>query len=160
MSLGLIGTAPGFVLETDRAPVVVLPGPPTELQQLWPRALETAALREVLARAARPGAAGAAVLRRERVGGREGAGGRGGDGDGVVATICARDFEIHVDLLVDPGAEARGDTVEQGLPSRWRSTCSRATRCASRSSCWSRAGSAGGRWRRPSRARAGWSRDG
>ena len=31
----------------------------------------------------------------------------GGDGDGVEATICARDFEIHVDLLFEPGAEAR-----------------------------------------------------
>jgi nicotinamide-nucleotide amidase len=39
----------------------------------------------------------------------------GGDGDGVVATICARDFEIHVDLLVDPGAEPRGEEVERGL---------------------------------------------
>ena len=39
----------------------------------------------------------------------------GGEGDGVVATICARDFEIHVDLLVDPGAAARGDEVERGL---------------------------------------------
>ena len=28
----------------------------------------------------------------------------GGDGNGVEATICARDFEIHVDLFVEPGA--------------------------------------------------------
>ena len=35
----------------------------------------------------------------------------GGDGDGVEATICARDFEIHVDLLVDPGAQARADAL-------------------------------------------------
>ena len=28
----------------------------------------------------------------------------GGDGNGVEATICARDFEIHVDLMVEPGA--------------------------------------------------------
>ena len=32
-------------------------------------------------------------------------------GDGVEATICARDFEIHVDLVVDPGAEARADAL-------------------------------------------------
>ena len=31
----------------------------------------------------------------------------GGDGDGVEATICAREFEIHVDLVVEPGAEER-----------------------------------------------------
>ena len=36
VSLGLAGTAPGLVLQTSRAVVVVLPGPPGELQRLWP----------------------------------------------------------------------------------------------------------------------------
>ena len=39
----------------------------------------------------------------------------GGDGDGVEATICARDFEIHVDLIVEPGAEARADALERAF---------------------------------------------
>ena len=39
----------------------------------------------------------------------------GGDGDGVEATICARDFEIHVDLVVEPGAEERADVLEAAL---------------------------------------------
>jgi len=39
----------------------------------------------------------------------------GGDGDGVEATICARDFEIHVDLVVDAGAEARADELATAL---------------------------------------------
>src|SRR5207244_6906280 len=39
----------------------------------------------------------------------------GGDGDGVEATICARDFEIHVDLMVDPGAEERAEGLESRL---------------------------------------------
>ena len=39
----------------------------------------------------------------------------GGDGDGVEATICARDFEIHVDLFVEPGAEARADELSAQL---------------------------------------------
>jgi nicotinamide-nucleotide amidase len=39
----------------------------------------------------------------------------GGDGDGVSVTICARDFEIHVDLFVEPGADARADELERGL---------------------------------------------
>ena len=39
----------------------------------------------------------------------------GGDGDGVEATICARDFEIHVDLLVEPGAEGRAEELERAL---------------------------------------------
>jgi nicotinamide-nucleotide amidase len=39
----------------------------------------------------------------------------GGDGDGVDVTICARDFELHVDLFVAPGAAARADAIERGL---------------------------------------------
>jgi nicotinamide-nucleotide amidase len=39
----------------------------------------------------------------------------GGDGDGVEATICARDFEIHVDLVVEPGAESRGTSLADAL---------------------------------------------
>src|SRR5207302_207132 len=39
----------------------------------------------------------------------------GGDGDGVEVTICARDFEIHVDLLYEPGAEVRAQELEQAL---------------------------------------------
>ena len=65
---------------------------------------DTGVLARTLARAT-----GAAILRRERVSGREGTRRSGGDGDGVEATICARDFEIHVDLVVKPGAEERAD---------------------------------------------------
>jgi nicotinamide-nucleotide amidase len=39
----------------------------------------------------------------------------GGEGDGVEATICAREFEIHVDLVVEPGAEGRGAAVARSL---------------------------------------------
>ena len=39
----------------------------------------------------------------------------GGDGDGVEVTICARDFEIHVDLVVEPGAEERAASLEGEL---------------------------------------------
>jgi nicotinamide-nucleotide amidase len=42
----------------------------------------------------------------------------GGDGDGVEATICAREFEIHVDLVVDPGAEERAAALAAGLSER------------------------------------------
>src|SRR5690348_17916603 len=42
----------------------------------------------------------------------------GGDGDGVEATICAREFEIHVDLVVEPGAEERADLLEAALAER------------------------------------------
>jgi nicotinamide-nucleotide amidase len=42
----------------------------------------------------------------------------GGDGAGVEATICAREFEIHVDLLVDPGAEEQAEALDEALVER------------------------------------------
>ena len=115
ISLGLAGTAPGMVLDTGVGAVVVLPGPPSELRRLWPRALEADPVRRVLARAHPPGRR---VLR--FYGASESAVAKaladaGGDGDGVEATICARDFEIHVDLLVEPGEEERADDLERAL---------------------------------------------
>jgi nicotinamide-nucleotide amidase len=113
ISLGLAGTAPGLLLARgDGRVVVILPGPPSELQRLWPAALETDAFRALLARTQAPGRR---VMRFFGV--SESAVARalaeaGGDGNGVEVTICARDFEIHVDLVVEPGAEARADALE------------------------------------------------
>jgi nicotinamide-nucleotide amidase len=114
-SLGLAGTAPGLVLESGECVVVVLPGPPPELQRLWGHALEAEPVRRVLARARPPerrllrffGASESAVAKALAD--------AGGDGNGVEATICARDFEIHVDLIVDPGAEQRADQLTRDL---------------------------------------------
>ena len=39
----------------------------------------------------------------------------GGDGDGVDVTICARDFELHVDLFAHPGAEQRAQALADAL---------------------------------------------
>ena len=114
--IGLAGTAPGLLVEHDGGKlVVVLPGPPSELRRLWPNALETDAFRALLARTQPPGRR---VLRFFGV--SESAVARaladaGGDGGGVEATICARDFEIHVDLVVDPGAEERAETLEAAM---------------------------------------------
>jgi nicotinamide-nucleotide amidase len=114
-SLGLAGTAPGLVLEHDGCVVVVLPGPPGELRRLWGAALAANPLRALLARARPPGRR---VLRfygaseSAIAGALEAA---GGERDGVEATICARDFEIHVDLVVDPGAEEVADELETRL---------------------------------------------
>jgi nicotinamide-nucleotide amidase len=117
ISLGLAGTAPGIVLEAASCVVVVLPGPPRELQRLWPRALETRPVRRVLERApvrerltlrffGTPESAVAKALEEA-----------GGDGGGVEATICAREFEIHVDLVVEPGGEKRAATIAASLRS-------------------------------------------
>jgi len=115
VSLGIAGTAPGVVLDAGMCVVVVLPGPPGELQRLWPRAVESEPLQRILAGAVTPerrvlrlyGASESAVAKALAD--------AGGDGDGVEATICARDFEIHVDLIVEPGAEARADALERAF---------------------------------------------
>ena len=113
--VGLVGTAPAVVLEVGKCVVVALPGPPRELQELWPRVLETAPLQRVLARAQAPerrvlrfyGVSESAVAQSLAA--------AGGDGDGVEVTICARETEMHVDLFVSPGAEARADELEAKL---------------------------------------------
>ena len=46
-----VGTAPGLVVPVDARIVVVLPGPPRELQPMWPAALSVAGVQAVLARA-------------------------------------------------------------------------------------------------------------
>ena len=123
VSLGLAGTAPGLVIGHGGGRVaVVLPGPPAELQRLWPRALRAEAFGPLLARGRPPvrrvvrlfGVSESAVARALAE--------AGGDGDGVEVTICARDFEIHVDFVIEPGAERRADELEAAfLPSieRW-----------------------------------------
>ncbi len=46
------GTAPGLIVPVDGGPtVIVLPGPPRELQALWPAALDTRPVRAILERA-------------------------------------------------------------------------------------------------------------
>jgi nicotinamide-nucleotide amidase len=42
----------------------------------------------------------------------------GGEGAGVTATICARQFEVHVDLFVDDGGGQRADELVTGLRER------------------------------------------
>jgi len=112
LSLGIAGTAPGVVLDTGSCVVVVLPGPPRELQELWPRALASAPLEEVLARTTRPGRRVARLYGVSESLVAKSLADAGGDGNGVEVTICARDFEIHVDFVVEPGAEARADELE------------------------------------------------
>jgi nicotinamide-nucleotide amidase len=115
--LGLAGTAPGLVVPGP-PPVVVLPGPPGELKRLWPAALAVEPVKAVLERAQRPerrvlrfyGASESEIARALE----EGA----GEGNGVTATVCARDFEIHVDLVVEPAASSRADEVAAGLRQR------------------------------------------
>jgi nicotinamide-nucleotide amidase len=112
---GIAGTAPALVLEVGSSVAVTLPGPPRELEELWKAALETEPLRRLLA-LARPRERRA--LRFYGVGEStvaQALSTAGGDGDGVEVTICARDSEIHVDVLSDPGSEARGQALAGAL---------------------------------------------
>ncbi len=113
--LGLAGTAPGVALELDGCVAVALPGPPYELQRLWPAALESDPLRRLLERVppferrtlrfyGLAESTLAAALQNA-----------GGDGKGVTVTICARDRELQAELFVDPGAEARADELVNAL---------------------------------------------
>lgn len=113
--LGIAGTAPGLVVDTGTTVLVVLPGPPNELRRLWPRALDVPALQRVLTQAVRPerrvlrfyGVSESALARSLAE--------AGGDGAGVEVTICARDFELHLDMLVEPGHEKRGAMLAERI---------------------------------------------
>jgi len=113
--VGIAGTAPAIVLDTGSAVAVALPGPPRELQELWPDVLAAPVMRRLLARAVPPerrvlrfyglSESGLALALAEA----------GGDGGGVDVTICARDFELVADLVVHGGADARADALEAAL---------------------------------------------
>ena len=97
--IGIAGTAPGLVVETDEAVVVVLPGPPPELRRLWRAALQDEAVRGLLERAVTPerrvlrvyGVSESAVARALAE--------AGGEPEGAHATICAHAGEIWVELF-------------------------------------------------------------
>lgn len=113
--VGVVGTAPGVVLDAGSCVAVALPGPPRELQEMWPRVVATAPFQRLLE--------GASTTERRVIrffGLSESAlaqalSAAGGDGDGVTVTICAREFELVADLFVSPGAEQRADELERAL---------------------------------------------
>jgi nicotinamide-nucleotide amidase len=116
VSIGLAGTAPGLVFRAPKGcVVVVLPGPPPELQRLWPNALASEPVRELLARTTPPqrrvlrlfGLSESRVARALEE--------AGGDGDGVEVTICAREFEIHVDFVIEEGAGERAAALQDAM---------------------------------------------
>lgn len=107
VALPPVGTAPGLVVSRPGGPlVVVLPGPPRELQGMWPAALAAAPMRELLAEVPAtealslryfglPESEIAATLR--DLGSRR-------DLAGVEVTTCLRHSELEVDLRPRPGA--------------------------------------------------------
>jgi len=118
-----IGTAPGLVVPADERVVVVLPGPPRELQPMWAAAVETEPVRGLLARATPlrgytmrmfgvPESEIAKSLREMEAGGLElGA---------VEITTCLRRGEIEIDVRYRDEALAVAEEVRAGLVERHR----------------------------------------
>lgn len=118
-----VGTAPGLVVPAGERVVVVLPGPPRELQPMWPAALETGPVRAVLSRATPlhgytlrmfgvPESEIAKSLREIE--------GDGVELDAVEITTCLRRGEIEIDVRYRDDAAATADSVRAGLVERHR----------------------------------------
>jgi nicotinamide-nucleotide amidase len=116
-----VGTAPGLVVPAGERVIVVLPGPPRELQPMWPAALETAEVKEVLARATPlrsytlrmfgiPESEIAKSLREMEAEGVPLA--------DVEITTCLRRGEIEIDVRYRDEAEATAQSVHAGLADR------------------------------------------
>jgi nicotinamide-nucleotide amidase len=119
VSLGLAGTAPAVLLAGEGRVAVALPGPPRELQRLWPAALASEPVRAVLARA---------EAREHRLlrffGPSESAVARaldeaGGERDGLSVTVCAADLEVQVDVFAEPAASAAAGALTAALRDRF-----------------------------------------
>jgi nicotinamide-nucleotide amidase len=116
------GTAPGLVVPADGQVVIVLPGPPRELQELWPRALAAPAAAAVLERAEPyrtmsirmfgiPESELAKTLREIE------------DEDGAALdeleiTTCLRGGELVTDVRHRPGSEEAAEALRAGLERR------------------------------------------
>jgi nicotinamide-nucleotide amidase len=115
------GTAPGLVVPADGQVVIVLPGPPGELQEMWPRALAARAAEEVLGRAqpyrtmsirmfGLPESELAKALREIE--------GGGVDLDQLEVTTCLRGGELVTDVRHRPGSEDAAEALRAGLAER------------------------------------------
>jgi nicotinamide-nucleotide amidase len=118
-----VGTAPGLVVPAGERVVVVLPGPPRELQPMWEAAVETGPVKEILARATPlraytmrmfgvPESEIAKSLREMES--------EGLDLDAVEITTCLRKGEIEIDVRYRDKAAGIAEEVRSGLTRRHR----------------------------------------
>jgi len=116
-----VGTAPGLVVPTDGRVVVVLPGPPRELQPMWPAALATEPVRELLGRAT---PLHGYTLRMFGVPESEIAKSmREMEAEGIALpeveiTTCLRRGEIEIDVRYREGSAATAEAVRAGFAER------------------------------------------
>lgn len=117
------GTAPGLVVPAGERIVIVLPGPPRELQPMWSAAVAAEPVQDVLARSTPlraytmrmfgvPESEIAKSLREIE--------GEGTDLAVVEITTCLRKGEIEIDVRYRDAAEAIADRVREGLVDRHR----------------------------------------
>jgi nicotinamide-nucleotide amidase len=121
VALDPVGTAPGLVVPAQGRVVIVLPGPPRELQPMWPRAIEAPRVRAVLERATPlhgytlrmfgiPESEIAKSLREIEA-----------DGvalEAVEITTCLRRGEIEIDVRYREEATVTAEAVRAGLKRR------------------------------------------
>ncbi len=115
-----VGTAPGLVVPPLRAgagpTIVVLPGPPRELQPMWAQALDSDALQAAIAGATRYrqqtlrlfGMPESEIAETLRVAEREGV-----DLDRLEVTTCLKRGEIEVVTRYEPDGQAAYDAFER-----------------------------------------------
>lgn len=114
------GTAPGLIVPADRFPVIVLPGPPRELQAMWEEALASPPVQEVLDAAVPyrgytlrmigiPESEIAKSLREIEA---------ETDLSPLEITTCLRGGEIEVDVRYRDGAETTAEAVRSGMAKR------------------------------------------
>jgi nicotinamide-nucleotide amidase len=118
VSLGLAGTAPGLLLEHEGSLIVILPGPPRELQRLWRSAVGSEPFGRLLERARPPGRHMLRFFGLSESAVAQALAEAGGEPDGVAVTICARDFEIDVDLVSESEAATAADALATTLGDR------------------------------------------
>jgi nicotinamide-nucleotide amidase len=116
-----VGTAPGLVVSAGESVVVVLPGPPRELQPMWPAALATEPVRGLLERASPlhgytlrmfgiPESEIAKSLREIEA--------EGVALPEVEITTCLRRGEIEIDVRYREAAAATAEAVQAALAAR------------------------------------------
>jgi len=121
-ALDPVGTAPGLVVPAGERVVIVLPGPPRELQPMWPRAIATDAVQAILARATPLhgltmrmfGVAESEIAKSLR----EIEDDDGVDVEAVEVTTCLRKGEIEIDVRWRDETEGVAFAVRDGLQRR------------------------------------------
>ncbi|MGH2979310.1 MAG: competence/damage-inducible protein A [Solirubrobacterales bacterium] len=120
VALDPVGTAPGLVVPAGGQVVVVLPGPPRELQESWAQAVETEPFREVVAAAPRYrqtmmrlfGIPESEIAETLRV--AEGEVGL----DGLEITTCLRRGELEIVIRADGATEGAAESLVAMISAR------------------------------------------